>query len=122
MRRLLVTLTLAALLAVPASAAAKRHRPWKCNGSASLCNRRFNHVVLPSAHNAMSAASLGWAIPNQQVGIPDQLKDGVRGFLIDTHYGHPDANGTVITDSTKTPQSTAYLCHEVCQIGATPLR
>ena len=44
-----------------------------CNGDPSLCKRQFNNVVLPAAHNAMSAQSLGWAIPNQQVGIPDQL-------------------------------------------------
>ena len=30
----------------------------------------------------------GWHIPNQQVGIPDQLAQGVRGFLIDTYYAH----------------------------------
>jgi hypothetical protein len=92
-----------------------------CNGDRRLCDRHFNKVVLPATHNSMSALSLGWSIPNQQVGIPEQLRAGVRGFLIDTYYGHPDANGTVITDRVPTPASSLYVCHVVCQIGATPL-
>jgi hypothetical protein len=47
----------------------------------------------------MSAASLGFQIPNQPVGIPDQLKAGIRGFLIDTHYGRRMPDGTVATDT-----------------------
>jgi hypothetical protein len=93
----------------------------KCNGAASLCDRPFDEVVLPATHNSMSAASLNWGAPNQPVDIPTQLRDGIRGLLIDTHYGHPDANGKVITDKKKTSRSRAYLCHEACEIGATPL-
>lgn len=110
--------TLVLLLAAgPASAA----RPWACNGSRSLCDRPFDRVVLPATHNSMSALSLGWQIPNQPVGIPTQLRDGIRGLLIDTHYGHVQADGTIATDAQKTPQSRVYLCHELCSIGATPL-
>jgi len=36
----------------------------------------------------MSAASIAdWMFANQERGIRDQLDDGVRGFLIDIHYG-----------------------------------
>jgi hypothetical protein len=93
----------------------------KCNGAASLCDRPFDHVVLPATHNSMSAESLGWAIPNQPTDIATQLRDGVRGLLIDTHYGHDDGTGKIITDKKKTSRSSTYLCHEACEIGATPL-
>ena len=104
------------VLAAPASAATQ-----KCNGAASLCDRAFDHVVLPATHNSMSAASLGWAIPNQPVDVAAQLKDGIRGLLLDTHYGHDDGTGKIITDKKKTSKSKTYLCHEACEIGATPL-
>lgn len=117
MRRLLgIALTLAA--------AAPAHAALTCNGSKALCSRPFNRVVLPATHNSMSAAALGFQIANQPVGIPDQLKDGVRGFLIDTHYGRRMADGSVATDDDgKGTQGVRdqYLCHVVCQIGATPL-
>jgi hypothetical protein len=106
------------VLAVAAPAAA---RPRQCNGDHRLCNRPFNEVTLPAAHNAMSAQALGFQIPNQQVGIPDQLRAGIRGFLIDTYYAHRDPNGTLVNDPAPTPQSQIYLCHVACQIGATPL-
>ena len=77
--------------------------------------------MLPAAHNAMSAAALGWALPNQPVGIPDQLALGVRGFLFDTYYAHVTPGGDVVADPVKTPQSQLYLCHVACQLGATPL-
>jgi hypothetical protein len=93
-----------------------------CNGDRKLCDRHFNRVVLPATHNSMSAQSLGWSIPNQQVGIPEQLRAGVRGFLIDTYYAHREPSGTVVADPVRTPQSSLYVCHVACQIGATPLQ
>ena len=57
-----------------------------CNGSAALCDRRLDQVVFPTAHNAMAGADMpGWMFPNQDAGIPKQLQDGIRGFLIDAH-------------------------------------
>ena len=108
---------LVALLAAGTSAA----RAPVCNGERSLCGRHFNQVVLPAAHNAMSAQSLGWSIPNQQVGIPDQLAQGIRGFLFDTYYAHREPTAPWSPTVTPTPQSSLYLCHVACQIGATPL-
>jgi hypothetical protein len=109
-----------ALVAAPASAG----REMRCNGAALLCAKRFNQVVLPGAHNAMSAASLGWRIPNQSVAIPEQLETGIRALLIDTHYGRLQADGTVKTDddgSVTEGERGLYLCHVICQIGASPL-
>jgi hypothetical protein len=92
-----------------------------CNGDPSLCGRTLDRVVLPATHNSMSNAADSWSIPNQQVGIPQQLAAGVRGFLIDTYYAHRDANGTLVTDPTPVAGSQLYLCHVACSIGATPL-
>jgi hypothetical protein len=61
-----------------------------CNGEARLCSKRVDQVVFPATHNAMSAADQpGWLFPNQEHGIATQLADGVRGLLIDVHYGVP---------------------------------
>lgn len=76
-----------------------------CNGHAELCDRRFDEVAFPGAHNAMSNADDGWQIPNQIHPIPRQLEDGVRVFLIDTHYF----------------QGATWLCHSYCELGRIPL-
>jgi hypothetical protein len=70
-----------------------------CNGFPELCDRPLNEVAFPAAHNAMSAAKLpGWYQPNQRNDIRDQLDDGVRAFLIDSHYGVNRPSGPVLTD------------------------
>jgi hypothetical protein len=61
-----------------------------CNGYAELCDRRLDQVVFATSHNSMGGADdPGWMFPNQNRGIPGQLEDGVRAFLIDAHYGIP---------------------------------
>jgi len=69
-----------------------------CNGHAELCDRPFDQVVLPATHNSMSAPLPGWFSSQQDRPIDRQLEDGVRGFLIDTHYGVKLENGRVKTD------------------------
>jgi hypothetical protein len=70
-----------------------------CNGSEELCDKPLAQVVFPTAHNAMSGADVdGYLFPSQDHAIPQQLEDGVRGLLIDTHYGVPASNGKVKTD------------------------
>lgn len=114
-------------LALPAAAQAKPHgypNPKKCNGMKALCDRTLDQVVLPGSHNAMSSQELGWLLPNQTLTIPEQLDFGVRALLLDTHYGRLQPDGTVITDDdgdVTTGERGTYLCHEVCQIGASPL-
>ena len=62
-----------------------------CNGSAAACGRRLDQVVFPATHNSFAAAEEpGWFFANQRYGIERQLRDGIRGFLIDVHYGAPD--------------------------------
>ena len=58
----------------------------RCNGDASLCDRRFDEVVYPTSHNAMSNAAEGWLAPNNTRTMPDQLDAGIRSLMLDTWY------------------------------------
>ena len=116
-----VALLAAALVALAAASPAAAKSVQRCNGDAALCARTLDQVVLPSTHNSMSAESLGFGLPNQQVGIPDQLKLGVRGFLIDTYYGVKQPDGRIANAADGTKGDGLYLCHVVCIAGATPL-
>jgi hypothetical protein len=70
-----------------------------CNGMRELCDRHLNEVVFPGTHNSMSAADEpGWLIANQRRSIAQQLDDGIRLFLIDTHWGVRASNGRIRTD------------------------
>ncbi len=70
-----------------------------CNGSKQLCDRPLDEVAFASTHNSMSAATNpGWLFAQQEKGLPDQLRDGIHGLLIDAHYGIETEDGTVKTD------------------------
>jgi hypothetical protein len=69
-----------------------------CNGFKALCDRRLDQVVLPATHNAMSVPLPGWFSSEQETPIGTQLADGIRGLLLDTHYGDELTNGRVRTD------------------------
>jgi hypothetical protein len=77
-----------------------------CNGSAEACDLRLDQVIFPSTHNSMSSPLYpGWLFGEQIGTIDDQLNAGIRGFLIDTHYGIPSSSrlpgsntNVVITD------------------------
>ena len=69
-----------------------------CNGSRALCDKPFDEVVLPATHNSMSAPLPGWFSAEQERSIAGQLEDGIRGLLLDTHYGDLLENGRVRTD------------------------
>lgn len=77
----------------------------QCNGAPELCDRPFDQVVFPAAHNAMQDFDSGRLLPNQTHGIPQQLEDGVRMFLMDTY----------------TWAGVSNLCHASCQLGNEPL-
>jgi len=69
----------------------------ECNGAAALCDRRLDQVVFPGAHNAMSNAEAArWMFPHHERGIPNMLRDGIRAFAIDVHYGRPVGDGEMI--------------------------
>lgn len=48
--------------------------------------RRLDEVSFVTSHNAhVSSGEAAWFAPNQSRKITDQLKDGVRGFMVDTY-------------------------------------
>ena len=69
-----------------------------CEGHRALCDRPLDRVVLPATHNAMSVPLPGWYSAEQERPIADQLADGVRGLLIDTHYADRLSDGRLRTD------------------------
>uniref|UniRef100_A0A7S1LPB3 Uncharacterized protein n=1 Tax=Neobodo designis TaxID=312471 RepID=A0A7S1LPB3_NEODS len=78
-----------------------------CNGYDGNCNRRVHEVVFPTAHNSFSTLERNFIAPNHYYGMRQQLESGVRGFMIDL-WPH---DGT-------TANSTAYVCHKFCKLGA----
>ena len=119
-----------------------------CNGFPELCDRRIDEVVFAGAHNAMSnQEAAGWMFPHHEADMPRMLRDGIRAFLIDVHYGF--AGGARIkTDMRMEPtadkikqaigdeayaaamrirdrlvgvdesQPGLYFCHGFCELGA----
>jgi hypothetical protein len=92
--------------------------PQACNGYPSLCSKRLDQITFPGTHNSMSAAQEpGWFLPNQRFGIQRQLDDGIRAFLIDTHYGIRRGNGRgfgqVITDLQKEQKTRQEVVAEI---------
>jgi hypothetical protein len=69
-----------------------------CNGHEELCDRRLDEVALPMTHNSMSVPLPGWFSAMQEKPIAGQLTDGIRGLMIDTHYGDRLRNGKVRTE------------------------
>ncbi len=72
-----------------------------CNGAAALCARRYDQVAYATTHNAMSSEEDRFASPNQTHGLTRQLRDGVRGLMLDAHPYNGDL----------------WLCHGICQAG-----
>jgi hypothetical protein len=68
-----------------------------CNGHAELCDRSLEDVALAATHNSMSVPLPGWYSSMQEAPIADQLHDGIRGLLIDTHYADRLPNGKLRT-------------------------
>ncbi len=72
-----------------------------CNGSASLCGRRYDQVSYPTAHDAFATEAENFGAANQYSTIPKQLQDGIRGLMLDAHYD----------------RGRTYLCHGLCSLG-----
>jgi hypothetical protein len=75
-----------------------------CDGHAALCDRPLDRVALPATHNSMSVPLPGWYSAEQDRPIADQLRDGIRGLLIDTHYADRLSNGRLRTYAGSTEQ------------------
>jgi hypothetical protein len=94
-----VALVVAAAAAYAGSDAVDEPPPdvERCNGHRALCDRRLDEVALPATHNSMSVPLPGWYAALQEHSIAEQLGDGVRGLLIDTHYADRLPNGRTRT-------------------------
>ena len=80
---------------------AARPLPWARAATAapsSATGRWPTSPCPPPTTRCRPPTSPGCFFPNQERGIPEQLDDGVRGLLIDTHYGFPANGGKVKTD------------------------
>ena len=121
----------------------------ECNGAAALCDRPFDQITFPGAHNAQgSATNPNWLFPNQDQNVAALLRRGVRAFMIDVW------DGNLVGDRVKTvfakeedrakfekaigPEAFAaamrirdrlvgtggptavYMCHGFCELGALP--
>ena len=89
--------------------------PGPCDGDHALCDRPLTEVALPATHNSMSVPLPGWYSAQQDRPIPDQLQDGIRGLLIDTHYADRLGNGKLRTDF-----DTAKLRRQAARDGVSP--
>jgi hypothetical protein len=76
-----------------------------CNGDPALCSLSLPEIAVLTTHNAMSNHEDGWGAPNQFKPIDQQLKDGVRGLMLDIY----DEDGLLM------------LCHGVCWAGSLEL-
>ncbi|HET8822886.1 MAG TPA: hypothetical protein VFM57_15180 [Thermoleophilaceae bacterium] len=72
-------------------------RGGACNGHDALCDRPLDEVALPATHNSMSVPLPGWYSSAHEAPVADQLADGIRGLLIDTHYADRLASGRLRT-------------------------
>ncbi len=93
----LVVAGLPTVFVASGSATEKTPSAGGCNGHASLCDKRLDQVTFPATHNAMSVPLPGWFSSEQDRPIGGQLADGVRGLLVDTHYGDALGRGRVRT-------------------------
>lgn len=70
-----------------------------CNGYEALCAKTYDKVAYATTHNAYAYTPPGGLATNQDNNIPTQLKDGIRGLMLDAYI----LNGVV------------ELCHSSCK-------
>ncbi|MBX6387427.1 MAG: hypothetical protein IRZ08_00255 [Frankia sp.] len=107
-----------------------------CNGSAKLCDRRYDEVVYAATHNAMANSEDRFLGPAQDPSIVHQLDLGVRGLLLDVHHWSTPEEVAAFLDSLDPSVRAAiepltrgalsareglWLCHALCQLGALDL-
>ena len=61
-------------------------KPFTCNEFPELCGKTLPEVSMVMTHNAFNYAGK-YLVPNQDFSITRQLKDGVRGLMIDVYSG-----------------------------------
>lgn len=66
----------------------------KENPQNSFLSKKYSEVCFLMTHNAMNNTEKGFTVPNQTHSVTNQLKNGVRGLMIDTYDG---TNGVALT-------------------------
>ncbi|KAJ1966791.1 hypothetical protein H4R35_006898 [Dimargaris xerosporica] len=77
-----------------------------CNGYEELCDRAFTGIAFATTHN--SFAYLSGVASNQRKDVEAQLKDGIRGFMLD-FVQSSNASSMLEADD-------IYLCHTACSL------
>ncbi|MET9773963.1 PI-PLC domain-containing protein [Streptomyces sp. NPDC006367] len=112
--------------------------PRICQGSAELCDVRYDEIAQLAAHNAMATTADRFIGPLQDPDIVGQLDAGVRVLLLDTHrWERPEEVAdrlstsefspelrrrlTGILERVNPPHPGLWLCHSVCGAGALEL-
>lgn len=72
-----------------------------CNNYPEFCSRKYSNITYVAAHNSPFAVPNN-AASNQELGVIDQLNDGIRMLQVQTHY-----NATT---------STLSCCHTSCNL------
>lgn len=86
-----------------------------CNGSVQLCDKAFNEIVFACTHNAYNYTTeeANFLLPNQSQSIEQQLKDGIRAFMLDLHYADEDMEADT---------QTIWMYHSVSIVGFVQLK
>ncbi len=89
-----------------------------CNGSVQLCNKTYHNVVFACTHNAYNfpTEEANFLLPNQNQSIEQQLKDGIRAFMLDLHYADEDLEASDHQEPGK-----VWLYHSTSIAGYVPL-
>ncbi|MDT0610374.1 PI-PLC domain-containing protein [Streptomyces lancefieldiae] len=112
--------------------------PRICQGSAELCDARYDEIAQLAAHNAMATTADRFIGPLQDPDIVGQLNAGVRVLLLDTHrWERPEEVAdrlstsdfspelrrrlTQVLERVNPPHPGLWLCHSVCGAGALDL-
>ena len=72
-----------------------------CNNYPEFCSRKYSNITYVAAHNSPFAVPNN-AASNQQLGVIDQLNDGIRMLQVQTHYN--------------ASTSTLSCCHTSCNL------
>ncbi|WP_344524524.1 hypothetical protein [Streptomyces albiaxialis] len=108
-----------------------------CNGSAALCDVRYDQAAYLATHNSMSSTAEQFISPLQDADITTQLDNGARALLIDTHTWErrdeivprlklsefaPETQRRIsgIIDKASPAEPGLWLCHAICRAGAVP--
>jgi hypothetical protein len=78
----------------------------------------LDEVSLAATHNSMNDAEDGFLYPSQERGIPAQLREGIRGFLVDAFEG--SARSTGDQEIVYTELRGKHLTHLVDAVGDEP--